>query len=219
MEFVGLVLALIAVLPIAAYFVLRMFYSPKIEFRVVGEQLGEPIPVPGTGSRFFAVSTRSNHRVELSEVLVAFEPDEVDLSATLGAEIRSTLDTTFPLALFFGAKRIVAKRLLQAIFFDHKAKTNEFRLRFTALANVDGSELPFLLDMFPTKTSRAERVVRFKVTEDAPHDPMNTGLMLRPHESMSVEGAQAQAAFWGTTDTPGTTMRVIETIERAQGPR
>lgn len=186
MEFVVLLLSLVGVPPLAAYVALRVFYSPKIEFRVAGEQLGEPIPIPQAGNRFFAVSTRSSRRVELSEVWVAFESDEVDLSGTHGPETRSTLDTKFPAALFFGAKRVVAKRLLQANFFDYKAQTEEFRLRFSAVANVNETDLPFLLDMFPAKKFLVERVVRFRVTNDAPQDLIASGLQVKSGESVTI---------------------------------
>ena len=213
MELLFLLLSLIGVLPLAAYLVLRVFYSPRIEFRIAGEQLREPIPTPRTDSRYFAVSTRSSRRVELSEVWVAFEPDEVNLSETHGAETRSTLDAKFPLALFFGAKRVVARKLLQANFFDYEAKAGEFEVRFSAVANVDETELPFLLDMFPAKKFRAERIVKFGVRGEAPRNLIDSGLVLKPGEFMSVEGPQAQAAVWAATDIPGTEVRVIENVQ------
>src|SRR3989344_3792846 len=105
MDWIALILSVIALLPLVAFLARWLFFTPKISIRVGGEQGGEPIQVPERGNVYFAVSTTSKYRVFISEVWVAYDDDPVDLSQTKGAEERITTDSRFLTALFFSERR------------------------------------------------------------------------------------------------------------------
>lgn len=206
------ILALIlALIPLLAYF--ARAHLAKVLFRVGGEQQGDVVSVPRDGTIPFAVLTQSKRRVLLSGAWVAFDPDEVDLSKTKGAEQRITTDRDFPVALLFPELRVVSRGYIQMNYLDYHAKRAEFRFKFTAYATLDAAELPSLLDMFGAKAFRTERMVRFSVAADA-HGLRENGLLVSPGESVSVEGPQAQQAVWAKADKEGTTLRIIEFVEK-----
>jgi hypothetical protein len=206
------ILALLAALiPLMAY--VARYLLPKVSFRVGGLLLVEPIRVPKSGTINFAVFTESKRRVLLSGVWVEFDPDEVDLSKTKGAEHRITADSEFPVALFFPEIRIVSKGNLQANHITYQAMKEAFRIKLAAYAAVDVAELPWLLDMFGTKVFRADRLLRFSVSEDL-RDLLELSLAVLPGERMSIEGPQAQEEVWAKADNAGTTMKVIEVAEK-----
>lgn len=210
---VSILAIFVALVPLLAYF--ARAYLPKVLFRVGGEHQGDSIGVPKNGSVPFAVLTRSKRRVLLTGVWVAFDPDEVDLSKTKGAEQRITTDREFPVALFFPELRVVSRGHLQANYLDYHARNEAFRLKFTAYATLDAAELPWFLDMFGPKAFRAERMLHFSVATNA-HDLREYGLSVSPGESFSVEGPQAQQAVWAKTDKAGTTLRMIELVENGK---
>jgi hypothetical protein len=211
--FLSILALIVALIPLLVYF--ARSYLPRVSFRV-GDMLGsEPIHVPRSGSIRFAVLTELKKRVILSGVWVEFDPDEVDLSKTKGADQRLTADNEFPVALFFPEVRIISKGHLQANHFDYHTRKDAFRTKLVAYATVDIAELPWLLDMFGPKTFRIERTLYFLVTDDPGKIP-ELGLLLRPGEAMSVEGPQAQEAIWAKADKPATKLKLIEFVEKEQ---
>jgi hypothetical protein len=208
---ISILALLVALIPLLVYF--ARSYLPKVSFRVGNMLVAEPINVPRNGRIHFAVFTESKRRIMMSGVWVEFDPDEVDLSKTKGAEQRLTTDGESPVALFFPEVRIVAKGHLQANHFDYQARKDAFRVNLVAYATVDVAELPWLLDMFGPKTLRVERTLRFSVSADPSNIP-ELGLVLRPKEGMSVEGPQAQEAIWAKTDKAGTAVKIIEFAEK-----
>ncbi len=209
--FLSILALLVALTPLLIYF--ARSYLPKVSFRV-GDMLGsEPIHVPRNGSIRFALSTESKKRVMLAGVWVEFDPDEVDLSKTKGAAQGITADNDFPVSLSFPEVRVISKGYLQANHFDYQARKDAFRTKLVAHATVDIAELPWLLDMFGPKTFRVEQTLRFLVADD-PSEIRELGLLLRPGEAMSVEGPQAEEAVWAKTDIAGTTLKIIELVEK-----
>lgn len=117
-------------------------------FRIGGEQSGEPIIVPKEGRIFFGISAESKLRSFVSEVWVYFDPGEVDLSKTKGAEKRTTVKLHYPIALYFSGTRVVKDKIFQGFFWEHQAISSKFTLKFIAYGQIDETETPFH-DMFP----------------------------------------------------------------------
>lgn len=209
------ILALIAgsVAP-GAYIFHKVLYSPKIFFRVGGEQSGEPIQVAENGREIFAVGTKSTRKIVLSEVLVCYNPDEVDISKTKGADTRITVDAKFPIALVYPERRVVTEKHLQANYFECVPKSPEFSVKLTAVASVDETEIPSLLDMFSPRKVRQERIVKFRVVKERVRDLRNTGLLMGPYEAMQIEGSQSKEAVWAQAEKGSAALKLIETVEK-----
>ncbi len=205
----ALVLSVVALVPFIIYFIQRYAYAPKFFFRVSGEQSGEPIIVPKEGEVMFAVSTKSRHRTFISEVWVYYNPDEVDLSKTEGAEKRVTTEQDYPVALFFSGTRILINMILQGFGWKHTAVSKNFSLKLIAYGQIDETEIPFH-DMFPARKLRSERLVRFEVRDEYQNDLKKNGLPLKPSESLQIEGLQAQSGMWAASDKPAAQLKVIE---------
>ena len=210
---ISLLVGLLALIPLGAYFLHWKFYSPKPFIRVSGEQSGDPIQIPEKNTIFFAVSTKSDRKSVLCEVWVSFNPDEVDLSKTKGAEQSVIVDNKYPLALLFPEKRIIVKGHLQGNYFDYKAKKPEFSAKFIINSEIETTELPFLLNMFPARKLRTERIVRFKVTQGYTADLKRDGLLLLPKESVHLEGVQSQEEVYAATSKGIASLKVIELID------
>lgn len=208
----SLIFSIIALIPIVLYFIQRYAYLPKLFFRVGGEQSGEPIIVRKEEKITFAVSTKSLHRVFISEVWVYFNPDEVNLSKTKDAEEKVTTDLDFPVALFFPGTRVVKDKILQGFSWMHVAHSQKFSLKLIAYGHIDEIELPFR-DMFPARSIYSERIIKFQVKADLPYDLKKQGLELVPGERIQIEGGQAQDAFNVVADNP-TPVRVIELFKK-----
>lgn len=211
---IALIISILALIPIAIYGIQRWMYSPKIIFRVAGEQNGEPIKTSHVGRINFAVSTKSSHKIILSEVFVGFSPDKVDLSKTKGAETRVDVNTEFPMTLLFPEKRTITKKHLQANYFDYETNNSEFLIKFTAFVNVDETEIPHVLDMFAPKKIRVERIVKFNVAKD--NELFKKGLRLAPGESVLVEGSQAQEAVWAQSEKDSATVKIHEIVKKSK---
>lgn len=196
MAYLSLILAIIALIPLAAYLWLRLFYSPSVAIRVGGDQQGnEPIQLPERGSLAIGISATSNLKLFITEVWVSFPGDGVDLSKTRGGEVKITTDSRFPLAILFSERRAVRKGYLQANYFDYKAGADHFSVKITARTEVDEPELPFLLNMFPAPKKTTERIVHFKIIKGMSYDLKKIGLKILPNEELQMEGAQAQEAI------------------------
>ncbi len=205
----ALILSVVALSPYILYLIQRYVYAPKLFFRVSGEQSGEPIIVPKEGKIIFAVSTKSHHRTFISEVWVYFNPDEVDLLKTAGAEKRATMEQNFPLALFFSGTRAVKDMTFQVFFGDHEAIFPKFTLKLIAYGQIDETEIPFH-DMFPVRKLRSERLVRFEVQEEYQYDLMKRGFLQKPGETFQIEGEQAQYGIMAASDKQGGQLKIIE---------
>ena len=210
---ISLLVGLLALIPLGAYFLHWKFYSPKPFIRVSGEQSGEPIQIPEKGRIFFAVSTKSHRKSVLCEVWVSFDPDEVDLSKTRGAEQRVTVDNKYPLALLFPEKRIIVKGHLQGNYFVCEAKKPEFSVKFIINSEIETTELPFLLNIFPARNLQAERIVRFKITQGYTTDLQRDGLVLLPKESVHLEGVQSQEEVYAATSKGIASLKIIEVVD------
>lgn len=213
---ISLLVGLLALIPLGAYFLHWKFYSPKPFIRVSGEQSGDPIQIPEKSTIFFAVSTKSVRKSVLCGVWVSFNPDEVDLSKTRGAEQRVIVDNKYPLALLFPEKRIIVKGHLQGNYFDYEEKKPEFSAKFIINSEIETTELPFLLNMFPARKLRTERIVRFKVTQGYTVDLKRDGLLLLPKESVHLEGVQSQGEVYAATSKGIASLKVIELIDDAK---
>jgi len=212
LNFIAILISLIALIPLLAYLLHWKFYSPKPFIRVSGEQLGDLIHIPEKGNIFFAVSTKSGHKSVLSEVWVSFDPDEADLFKTRGAERRNIADNKFPFALLFSEKRIIVKAHLQGNYFDYEAKKPKFSVKFIINSEIETTELPFLLNMFPVRKIKAERIVRFKVAQEYTANLQRDGLALLPTESMHIEGVQSQEEWHAATSKGTGILKVREII-------
>lgn len=212
-DFISLLAGLLGLIPLVVYFLHWRFYSPKPFVRVSGEQSGDPIQIPEKGKIFFGVCTKSSCKSVLCEVWVSFNPDEVNLLKTRGAEQRVTVDNKYPLALLFPEKRIIAKRHFQGNYFDYEAINPEFSVKFIIDSEIETTELPFLLNMFPSRKLRTSRVVRFKVTQGYTTDPKKDGLRLLPKESIHIEGIQSQEGVYAATSKGVGSLKVIELID------
>ena len=211
---ISLLAIVLAIIPLGIYFIQKLFYSSKVFFRIGGEQAGEPIQIPENGRVDFAVSTELKHKIFISEVWVSFDPDQVDLFKTRGAEKRGTLEEQFPVAILFPDRRVIKKDNFQGNYFDYETKISEFLIKLTAISEIDETELPLILRMFPTSKISTELIVKFKVFKDIAFNLQKTGLMLRPNESLEVEGTQAQEAVMASSEKETAKLRVIEIIEK-----
>src|SRR5712664_1661702 len=100
----GLLLALLGLLSLPLM-VLWLWYTPKISFRLGGDDLGTPIPLPPTGRVHFAVATHSKRTLHFDELRLSYDPDAVDLSKTKGATASFTTDSEYPAAIGFLGER------------------------------------------------------------------------------------------------------------------
>lgn len=212
LNFISILISLIALIPLLAYLLHWRFYSPKPFIRVSGEQSGDPIHVPEKGNILFAVSTKSDHKSVLSEVWVKFNPDEVDLFKTKGAEKRVTVDNKFPSAILFSEKRIIVKGHFQGNYFDYEVRKPDFSVIFIIDSQIQTTNLPFLLNMFPARIMQRERIVRFKVIQGYTANIPQHGLALLPKESLHLEGIQSQGAMHAATAKGIGSLKVIELI-------
>ena len=211
---ISIILSVIALIPLGAYFLLRSFYSPKIFIRVGGDQQGvDPIQLSEKGDVPFGISTGSKIKAFISEVWVSFNEDEVDLFKTKGIEKRITTDNLFPTAILFSDRRAVKRGYLQTNYFDYEPKIDNFSVKIIVRAETDEAELPFLLNMFPAPKIIAERLIRFKVAKGMEHDLRKLGLTIRPGESIQSEGIQSQEAFWAVADKGIAQLKIREIIE------
>lgn len=214
MEIAAIILSIIALIPFCAYLWLRWFYPQKIIIRVGGDQQGvEPIQVPERDNVPFGVSTGSNLKASISEVLVSFNDEEVDLSKTKGGERRITTDNQFPVAILFPERRAIKQGYLQTNYFDYEPKNDHFSIKITTRVETDEAELPFLLNMFPAPKTITERVIKFKVVKGMAKDLKKLGLTILPGESIQSEGVQSQGAFWAVADRGVARVKVREVIE------
>lgn len=210
---ISLIISLFAIIPLGVYFLHWIFYSPKPFIRVSGEQTGDPIQIPEKGKVFFAVSTESNLKTKLLEVWVSFNPDEVDLFKTKGAEQRGIVDSIFPFALLFPEQRIIIKGNLQGNYFEYEPKKLEFLVKFTTISEPEQAELPFLINMFPPRKIQIERIVKFQTVKGYTLDLQRNGLKLLPGEYVHLEGVQSQEAVYAATEEGVATLKVREIID------
>ncbi len=159
------------------------------------------------------MSTKSSHRSILSEVWVSFDSEELDIFQTKGAEQRITADNRFPLALLFTGRKIFVKGHFQGYFFDFEAKKPEFSVKFICHSEIEASELPFLLNMFPARKIRTEQVVKFKVIQNYVANLPKDGLALLPKESLHIEGVQSQGAMSAATSKGIGRLKIREIID------
>ena len=131
----GLLLALLGLLSLPLM-VLWLWYTPKISFRIGGDDLGTPIPLPLTGRVHFAVATRSKRTLQFDELRLSYDPDAVDLSKTKGATASFTTDSEYPAAIGFPGEREVVAGHLQGNYFDYAAKRPKFLPRPSKVSNL-----------------------------------------------------------------------------------
>ncbi len=212
-EIIFLVLSVLGILPMIVYLIHWKFYSPHLLFRVGGEQIGEPIKVTPVGQIGFAIFTKSREKIRILGLWIRFHPDEVDLFKTRGIEKGMTIDTQFPMSIAFGEEKEVVKGSLQANYFDYQAKSNKFSLEFVVLSEINPTELPFPIDMFPPRKVRSTRIVTFEVKNDLVTDLKTHGLTLLPGEAMQIKGVQSQEGMQAVSDKEGAVIKVMELVE------
>ncbi len=187
-----------------------LVYSPSIIVRVSGEQSGEPITLSKSGKISFAITTPSEHKSFINEVRVSFSPAQVDLFKTEGIKKEITVDKYLPFAAYFSDRHVVVKNHLQGNYLDYETKTSEFILKFTVLSEIDQTELPVIIDMFPPRKIKTERFVKFRVSENFKQNLSTSGLTLKPGEVMSTEGVQSQAGLYCATATGTAQLNILE---------
>ena len=199
-EALSIILGLLGAISIIAYLISYWFYSPRIEFRVGGEQSGEPIRVISAEQISFAVFTKSSKTTRIIGEWIHFHPDEVDLFKTMGVKKEMGIDRRFPMSISFPEEKNVTKGVLQANYFNYQARSKEFTIKFDVLSEIDPVELPFFLDMFLPRKVRSQRIVTFKVDNDVVVDLKTHGLAFLPGESMQMAGVQSQEGVTAVAD-------------------
>jgi hypothetical protein len=216
-EIISLVLGVLGgvlgILSLTVYLIRWKFYSPRLLFRVSGEQMGEPIKVNPVGHVGFATFTKSTKKIRVLGLWINFHPNEVDLFKTRGIEKKMTVDREFPMSIAFGEEKEVVKGTLQANYFNYQAKGNKFTVKFDILSEINPTELPFLIDMFPPRKVRSMRTVTFEVDKNVVMDLKTHGLTLLPGEAMQTVGVQSQEGVWAVSDKEGAVLNVMEIVE------
>jgi hypothetical protein len=212
-ETISLVLGTLSILSLIVYLIHWKFYSPRLLFRVSGEQLGEPIKVNPVGQVGFASFTKSAKKIRVLGLWIHFHPKEVDLFKTRGTEKKMTVDRQFPMSIVFGEEKEVVKGTLQVNYFNYQAKGNKFTVKFDILSEINSTELPFLLDMIPSRKVRSTRTVTFEVDKNVVMDLKTHGLLLLPGEAMQTVGVQSQEGVWAVSDKEGAVLSTMEIVE------
>jgi hypothetical protein len=212
-DIISLFLGFLGISSLVVYLIHWKFYSPRLLFRVAGEQWGEPIKVNPIGQVLFATFTKSSKKIRVLGLWIHFHPDEVDLFKTRGAKKEMTVDRQFPMSIEFGEEKDVVKGTLQVNYFNYQAKGNKFIVKFDSLSEINPTELPFLLDMFPPRKVRSTKIVTFKVDNNVVTDLKTHGLFLLPGEAMQMIGIQSQEGMWAVSEKEGTVIEVRELIE------
>lgn len=212
-ETISFVLGALGILSLIVYLIHWKFYSPRLLFRVSGEQLGEPIKVNPVGQVKFAAFTKSTKKTQVLGLWIHFHPHEVDLFKTRGTKNEMTVDRQFPLSIAFGEEKEVVKGTLQANYFNYQAKGNKFTVKFDVLSEINPTELPFLLDMFPPRKVRSTRIVTFEVEKNVVLDLKTHGLTLLPGEAIQMKGVQSQEGVWAVSDKEGAVLSITEIVE------
>ncbi len=182
------------------YLVYWLFFSPRVFFRVGGEQKGEPIKILPVCSIPFAVSTNSCVRVNLLSVSVLFDDNFVSLFSTKGIKMEISVDRKFPMAALFLEEKIVARKILQANYLDIHARKANFSIKISVVAEADHASLPFFLSILPARKVRVERVVEFEVDSNIQMVEQTHGLMIKPGEAVQTTGIQAQDGVTAATN-------------------
>jgi hypothetical protein len=215
-EIISLILGLFGILSLILYLILWKFFSPRVLFRVAGEQSGEPIKVNPIGQKIFATFTKSTKKTRVLGLWIYFHPNEVDLFETSGVEKGFSVDRQFPMSISFGEEKEIVRGTLQANYFHYRTKGRKFTLKFDVLSEIDSTELPFLLDMFPPRKVRSTRTVTFEVDNNVVPDLKTHGLLLLPGEAMQVVGVQSQQGVSAVSDKEGALLDVWELIENSK---
>lgn len=210
MEIASLILSIVGAASILAYLV-RQFISPRIFFRVSGEQAGEPITLKPEGQVSFAIGTTSKRSVVVSKMWIDTE-DGVEISGKDGKKGLTT-DRCFPVTVVFAAQRIVTQAHLQGVSVRYKATAPAFRLKVGAIAALEETDQGFLVDMFPPRRVKRERTVAFRVDGNARLSLQQSGLAVHPGEALHVDGAQAQDAMWAATEKGTAEVQVRELLD------
>lgn len=204
----GLILALVAPILSVVYWV---WISPRLFFRVAGEQSGNPIYIKRNARVSFAVGTKSSGYVNIISIAVYFDNDQVDLFKTSGIQKEMSIDRLFPMAIIFPEKKVVKKYTLQANYFDIHEKVNSFSVKLVTVAEPNHSRLPFWLSILPVRATQKEKVIHFRVDPDLREDLKKQGLQLKPKESVQVTGVQSQSGMSAIADK-GTAMVDVREI-------
>lgn len=193
------IVGLVFTLPILSV-VYWVWISPRIFFRVAGEQSGNPICVKRNARIPFAVSTRSSGYVNIINVSVYFDDNQINLFKTLGVQKEMSTDRVFPMAIIFPEKKEVKKYTLQSNYFDVQEKVDNFSVKLVAVAEPDHSRLPFWLSILPARTVRKEKIIHFRVDLNLQEDMRKQGLLLKPRESIQIIGVQSQSEMSAVAD-------------------
>jgi hypothetical protein len=212
-ETISLVLGVLGCLSLIVYLIHWRFYSPHLLFRIAGEQMDEPIKVNTFGKVGFATFTKSTKKVRVLGVWLHFHPNDVDLLKTPSVRKGMTVDSQFPMSIEFEEEKEVVKGTLQYNYFYYQAKRNKFTLKFDVCSEINPTELPFLIDMFPPRKVRSTRTITFEVDNDVIMDLKTHGLTLLPGEAMQTKGVQAQEGVQGVSDKEGGAISVMELVE------
>lgn len=187
--------------------------SPKVFFRVAGEQLGEPIPTSNRESIFFAIGTSSPNQVNILSLAVYFDDNQVDLFKTKGIEKEMSTERQLPMAIIFPEQKVVTKNRLQTNYFDFQAKADNFTIKLVATVEPDHSRLPFWFSILPVRKVHKERIVQFRIDADPAPSLQKQGLMLKPGESFQIAGPQSQEGISAAASQGTVTVDVREILD------
>lgn len=187
-----LILALIPVFAsIGIYLFSRSKYSPRLLFRMSGEQEGDPIPLKQRhGEYLFGVGTDNIHKVIIDEVWVHFREGEISLR-NARAEIELTVDKYYPSAAHFKGPWTVVEKHWKGFWLSYEVKKGieKFSLKFIAKGHIEETEIKFPFDFISPKRSVFQRIARFEVSEIKRGKLLGLkeiGFMLGPKETISV---------------------------------
>jgi hypothetical protein len=205
----GVALGVVAVAPMLVWWL----YSPTAGFRVGGEEDGGAIAVLLAERVSVAVFTDSKRSLEFENLRIAYDPDDVDLGKTRGAETVVTTDSNYPVAISFASKREVVAGHLQGAYFDYVARRPSFRVKLTTTLRARQEDLPYFARVFGSNSHTVERVVEFAASTDTVWTLPRSGLPIRPGESVVLQGVQSQEAVSCATKEGTAYGRVIEGLE------
>lgn len=103
-----------------------IFLSPRIIFKISGEQLGEPIKILPSCKVLFAISTKSYSTVNILRISILFDDSFVNLFSTKGITKEISVDRKYPMVIFFSEIGTVVKNTFHAKYFELNAKQDIF---------------------------------------------------------------------------------------------
>lgn len=189
------------------------YFTPRIAFRVGGEENGSPIVMPLSGKILFATLASCCNTPELREVRVSFDPKAVDLSQTEGATLTLTGDSRFPTELVFEVNEEMAPEVLLGNYLRYQSKQSRFDVKISAVAQARQEDLPIWARIFGSNSVRLERIVQFQGSKDTRFELAKLGLPIKPKEKMIICGVQSQGEVDCIAPQGPATVSVMELLQ------